>query len=216
MSYRKQFDVLSKLEPKPKGFAFEKLINNIFDDNEILISNSFRAAGNAQQIDGAIKINNRIFLLEVKWENSDTLAASKLYSFLGKINSKIEGTLGIFISYNTLKENFINAVRDGLRQNCLIIHGNKNIENIIDGKLQIDKYIWYLFEQASIKNRIYVDTDEFINISSQDQVKSGKKSSQRKHWMKIYSNLKGSSSCPDFTAEFETLYNNNLDLSKKF
>ena len=91
----------------------------------------------SQQIDGAIEINNRIFITEVKWEKSKTLAASKLYSFLGKVNSKIDGTLGLFISYNELGNKFINSVRAGIKQNCIIINGEDNIIPIIKGEVLI-------------------------------------------------------------------------------
>ena len=105
-----------------RGLRFERLFYEIFERDKILIEKSYKNKEGSQQIDGAIEINNRIFIIEVKWEKTKTLAASKLYSFLGKINSKIEGTLGVFISYNELGNNFINSTRAGIKQNCIIIN----------------------------------------------------------------------------------------------
>ena len=180
MSYREKYDQIKNEKPRARGFAFERLINKIFDDKGILVSPSYKTAENAQQIDGAIRLNSKIFLLEAKWEKTETLAASKLYSFLGKINSKIEGTLGIFISYNSLSDNFLQAVRNGLRQNCIIIHGEKNIEDIIDEKVDVAEYLTYLFEQVSIKGYVSLDTSTFHEMPQ-----SGPSTNKANLWEKI-------------------------------
>jgi hypothetical protein len=97
-----KFKQISESKPRRRGIQFERLFYEVFERENILLERSYFNEDGSQQIDGAIEINNRIFLTEVKWEETKTLAASKLYSFLGKINSKIEGTLGLFISYNEL------------------------------------------------------------------------------------------------------------------
>ena len=162
MDYTKEFSDLSALEARRRGNEFEALINKIFHEANVLIYSRFRTSNNSQEIDGAIMIFSKVFLLEAKYENDETLAASKLYSFLGKINSKIEGTLGFFISYNELKENFVDAIRGGLRQNCILIHGPSNIKDIISGKVDVKGYLEYCYIQASTKNRAHVSTSEFL------------------------------------------------------
>lgn len=214
MSYRSKFDKIKNLESRPRGFAFEKLINKIFDDAGVLISKSYKTADGAQQIDGAVEIKSRIFLLEAKWEESDTLAASKLYSFVGKINSKIVGTLGIFISYNRLKDNFINAVRDGLKQNCIIIHGEENINGIIDQEIKFDEFVWYCFQQASMKSRVDITTSEFKSISIAKS-KTRSSSSPEEKWKSIYKYLTNTSSLQDFSSRLEVTYSEDIELSQK-
>ncbi|MBI9068474.1 MAG: hypothetical protein JEZ09_14355 [Salinivirgaceae bacterium] len=217
MSYRKTYDQLANLKPVPRGNAFEDLINKIFEDKGILLKSHYRTKDGQQEIDSAILIYNKIFLIEVKWENEDTLAASKLYSFLGKINSKIEGTLGIFISYNELKQNFINSVRNGIRQNCILIHGQQNIEDIIDEKVDIEDFIEYCFIQASTRNVVEISTSEFILLPI---IKSKKKASQQtnaktKNWLTIYNSLVGKDSVQNFSANIAAYYTSDLELSKK-
>jgi hypothetical protein len=90
MSYRIKYDKIAAItKAKTRGFAFEALLNEIYDDCEVLISKSYKTADGTQQIDGAVQINSKIFLIEAKWEKKETLAASKLYSFLGKISKPI-------------------------------------------------------------------------------------------------------------------------------
>lgn len=106
-----------------RGLEFEKLINDVFDDEGVLLRRSYHTQNDrSEQLDGAIEVWNRVLLHEVKWVTSN-LAASELYAFIGKIENKLSGTLGVFISRNPLTENFINALRLGRRQNVLVIHG---------------------------------------------------------------------------------------------
>jgi len=170
---------------------------------------SYRTFDQSQQIDGALEIKNHIFLLEVKWEETATLAASKLYSFLGKINSKIEGTLGIFISYNKLESGFLSSIRSGIRQNCIVIHGEENILPIIDGDIQIDEYIWYIYKESATKNRISIPISEFQSLpKSVDTTASG--------WVEIYRSLVGEDDAIIFAGIISYKYNRDFLISKKF
>lgn len=219
MSYRKIYDQIEKLPAQKRGTEFEKLINKIFEDNGILINARYRTKDGSQEIDGAILIYSKVFLVETKWENNKTLAASKLYSFLGKINSKIEGTLGIFISHEELKQNFIDSVRNGIRQNCILIHGKQNIADIIDEKVNIKDFIEYCFIQASTRNIISVNTSEFYTLPIQKR-KKGLSSRQKykvinNKWSGIYKSLTGDDSLSDFSAKLTSDYDSSLGLSKK-
>jgi len=210
MSYKNKYDEIKTLPSRQRGFEFEKLINKICDDKGILISNSYKTVDLEQQIDGAIEIHKaKIFLIEAKWEESSTLAASKLFSFLGKVNSKIEGTLGLFISHNELSDNFISSVRNGLRQNCIIIHGEENIKDIIEKNVSIEDFIWYVFQQASTKNRSSINTSEFQSIP--------KVSAQNvnNNWNQISQVLLSPQSIQIFTVTLEDLYSSDIELSKK-
>ena len=57
------------------------------------------------QIDGVVEFAGRYCLLEAKWEKAN-LAASELFSFLGKVEGKFFGTIGLFVSRNPLTPNF--------------------------------------------------------------------------------------------------------------
>lgn len=215
MSYRKEFEIIEKLQPRQRGTEFEMLFNKICEDANISIFSRFRTADTAQEIDGSIIIYSRVFLLEAKWENEDTLAASKLYSFLGKINSKIEGTLGIFISYNRLKDNFINAFRNGIKQNCILIHGKENIEEIIDKNVDIQDFLEYCFIMASTKNRIDVNVSEFVALPDKSKFITRKNQPIKDSWLEIYNGLTKAMPHSEFLATLESWYSSSLQLSEK-
>ena len=58
---------------------------------------SFKIKG--EQIDGAFTFNNEEYLLEAKWRNDPT-SIGDLDSFSGKLQRRLENTLGLFISIN--------------------------------------------------------------------------------------------------------------------
>jgi hypothetical protein len=205
-----KFKQISELKPRRRGIQFERLFYEVFERENILLEGSYFNEDGSQQIDGAIEINNRIFLTEIKWEESKTLAASKLYSFLGKINSKIDGTLGLFISYNELGDNFLNSVRAGLRQNCIIINGEDNIIPIVNGEVRLKDYIWYIYQQASTRNRIFIPVSEFISFPKKsDENKDDSK------WNEVYEALISDEDNGDFEVKLDSNYSEIDNLPEK-
>lgn len=218
MDYRTEYDKIAAIKKaRTRGYAFEALLNKIYDDCKVLINKSYKTADGTQQIDGAVEINSKIFLIEAKWEKKETLAASKLYSFLGKINSKMEGTLGVFISYEKLSNNFTKSIRNGLRQNCIVIHGPDDIANIIDGKVNLAEYTWYCFQQASTGHK-NVDTAQFMSIPKPPPTIISKNSISMPSsgWFIIYTSLTNSDSVHKFTSDLIGSYSRSIELSNKF
>jgi hypothetical protein len=218
MNYRIEYDKIAAIKKaRTRGFAFETLLNKIYDDCKVLINKSYKTADGTQQIDGAVEINSKIFLIEAKWEKKETLAASKLYSFLGKINSKMEGTLGVFISHEKLSNNFTKSIRNGLRQNCIIIHGSDDIANIVDGKLNLAEYTWYCFQQASTGHK-NVDTAQFMSIPKPPPTTTltTQITVSRNAWFNIYTSLTNSDSVHKFNSTLIGSYSRSIELSNKF
>ncbi len=168
--FTRKFEKIKAMEPKRRGIKFEYLFYDIFEEHGILYDRSYRNEDGTQQIDGSLKINNRIFIAESKWEKPKTLAAQKLLSFVAKVNSKIEGTLGIFISYERLRAKTIQSARQGIKQNCIIIHGEENILPIIRGEIPVAEFFWYAFEQASTRGKVTTSVAEFLTSDRKNPV----------------------------------------------
>ena len=176
MTYREKFnqikmDFLVDCSPQKRGLKFEKLINEIFGSKNMLICPSYQTSEDVkEQVDGAIRLAGRVFLLEVKWSKTENLAESDLYAFLGKIRTKMPGTLGLFVSFNRLSENFMNAIRYGQQQICIVIHGEENIEAIIDEKVDLKDYLTYLYEMASAKGIVEFNIKDYLYLHPSKEV----------------------------------------------
>ena len=162
-----EFEKLSKLTTKSdiskqdRGREFEKLFCYIFENHRILLRAPYYTDDNrSEQIDGAIKIGSRIILLEVKWVESG-LAASDLYSFIGKIGNKLEGTLGLFISKEVLSDNFLNAIIKGRRRNIIVLHG-EDVDYLFEKDFPIKDYIEFLIELYSYDNILHFPASKYL------------------------------------------------------
>lgn len=169
--YIKRFNELNDINPKTatkemkqeRGRQFEELFNDIYESEKIIKRRGYHTKDNkSEQIDGAIEVFNRIFLIEVKWVTSG-LAASNLFAFIGKIENKFHGTLGVFISRTKLKNNFINALNKGRRQSVIAIHG-EDIDLIFKAKVVLKDYIEFAFKELSTDNLVHVPVKKFIAI----------------------------------------------------
>jgi len=214
--YQKYKEIKKLKDHQLRGQLFEKLLLTVLEHEGILIENSYREKETGQQIDGAIEINGKIILLEIKWEKSKTLAASKLFSFLGKINSKLGGTIGLFISYNSLNDNILKSFRSGQQQTCILIQGEENILPLIKGKVNIPNYIWYLVRRASTHGMLMTTVEEFIAIPSQfTSISKTSDKTNSDDWGDLYNSMISNDDKRDFSKHLESKFDKITGITKK-
>ncbi|MUZ65681.1 restriction endonuclease [Agrobacterium vitis] len=121
---RKEYEELANLPldsdgaaKRRRGFAFERLLNKLFKMDELEPRAGYRPEG--EQIDGSIYLDGRVYLLEAKW-HADPLPASTLYQFKGKVDGKLAGTIGIFISISGYAKDAIDALTLGKGLNVVL------------------------------------------------------------------------------------------------
>lgn len=122
---RKEYEKLANLPSdadgnakRRRGFDFERLLNRLFVLEKLEPRTGFRPAG--EQIDGSFYLDGRIYLLEAKW-HADPLPASTLYQFKGKVDGKLAGTIGIFISMSGYAEDAVDALILGKALNIILL-----------------------------------------------------------------------------------------------
>ena len=160
----------TKQMKQQRGRDFEDLINGVFEDEGILLSKGYHTSDNSsEQIDGAISLDNRVFLIEIKWVTSQ-LAASELYSFIGKIDNKFFGTLGIFISRNKLSDNFITSLNKGRKQTVVVIHG-EDIDYLFSyHNSKISDYISHVVKLMSYDNKTHFSFSDFLSLKTTQSI----------------------------------------------
>jgi hypothetical protein len=153
---------------RKRGLDFEKLVRDIFLKQNLLSiikqSGYHTSDGKSEQIDGVVSFDGKVFLLEVKWDKN--LAASSLYEFIGKIENKFFGTLGIFISYHPLSENFIDALRKGRKQNVIVLHG-EDVKLLFKKEINLKLFLKYAYEKLCFDNLSYISVKEFIEFTKE-------------------------------------------------
>ena len=59
---------ISKIDPQPRGYAFEKFLKELFDAYGMSARAPFRLRG--EQIDGSFELGEQTYLLEARWRNA--------------------------------------------------------------------------------------------------------------------------------------------------
>tara|TARA_R110002020_G_scaffold50791_2_gene143673 strand:- start:11331 stop:12377 length:1047 start_codon:yes stop_codon:yes gene_type:complete len=122
---RKDYEALVNLPPsadgnekRARGFAFERLLKKLFSHDKLEPRAGYKPSG--EQIDGSIYLDGRVYLLEAKW-HADPLPASTLYQFKGKVDGKLLGTVGIFISMSGYGDDAVDALTLGKGLNVILV-----------------------------------------------------------------------------------------------
>lgn len=118
-----------------RGRAFERVIRNLLELEELAPKLNLRPTG--EQIDGSFLLNDRTFLLEAKWRK-DPIPASDLYAFRGKVDGKLVGTVGIFVSMSGYSEDAIDALKFGKEINLILFTG-ADLRLVADGRVTFKK-----------------------------------------------------------------------------
>lgn len=137
---RKELLALHQLAPQARGYAFEKLLCNIFNAYGLEAREPFRLQG--EQIDGSFQLSNETYLLEAKWQGDQTGVAD-LHTFHGKLEQKAAWTRGLFISNSGFTEDGLAAFGRGKRVICMdgldlhdTMHREIPLNHVLDRKVR--------------------------------------------------------------------------------
>jgi len=102
-----------------RGYQFQNLIAAALALENLEPRTSYRTVKGAEEIDGSFFLDGTIFLIEAKW-HAEPLPASTLYMFKGKIDGKLVGTLGVFISMSGYSKAAADALTFGKNINLIL------------------------------------------------------------------------------------------------
>ncbi len=111
---------LTSLAPHPRGYAFEKFLQELFAAFHMSPKRPFRVVG--EQIDGSLDLDRETYLIEAKWQNAP-IDAKELYAFHMKISGKAAWTRGLFVSYTGFSRDSFAAYSKGHPANFIILDG---------------------------------------------------------------------------------------------
>lgn len=160
----------NQLLAQKRGLMFEKLVREVFRAWGMLRRGSYHTGDNrSEQIDGVVEFAGRHSLLEAKWEKAN-LAASELFSFLGKVEGKFLGTIGLFVSRNPLTSNFLTALRAGRRQCIIVMHG-RDVDSLFDPEFDLKGYLAAHVFHVCVSNMCHLSTDKHLKKLREEQAK---------------------------------------------
>jgi len=93
-----------------RGFELERVMYELFELFDLDPKASFKNLG--EQIDGAFSLDGTEYLFEAKW-HKDLVNKADLAVFSDKVRTKLENTLGIFLSINSFSPDGVAAHQAG-------------------------------------------------------------------------------------------------------
>lgn len=145
-----------------RGYKFEKLLFALLHADALDPRTSYKTAG--EQIDGSFFLDGTIFLLEAKW-HKDEVPASTLYQFKGKVDGKLVGTLGVFISMSGYSRDAVDALTLGKSLN-LILFDKQDIDAAIKKGLGFKNILKNKLRKAAEEGIVYYPTE--IEVVTKD------------------------------------------------
>lgn len=100
-----------------RGKRFEGVLCEMLAEAGMDPRSAYRPAG--EEIDGSFVLHGRTMLFEAKW-TSEPVPASTLYQFRGKLEGKLAGTLGVFISMGGYSGDAVDALVAGKSLNLVL------------------------------------------------------------------------------------------------
>ncbi len=144
------FNQSYKSPPQKRGYELEKIFSDLMKISNIPVQESFKIIG--EQIDGAIKYDNRYYLVELKWiaEKANQSDISSLYL---KVEGKMQ-SFGLFIAMNGYSNDAISSLTKGKDIRIILLDGI-HLVNVISGIYTFQELLEYAIKQASLKGEIY-------------------------------------------------------------
>lgn len=145
------FKLVSSSIPQQRGFELEKVLYDLFSLFDLDPKASFRNIG--EQIDGAFTLEGTDYLFEAKWQKY-LVGAADLDAFHGKINRKLDNTLGLFLSINGFSEDAVRIHSVG-RSTILLMDG-VDLMAVLEGRVDFVSLIIRKRRHAAQTGEIYL------------------------------------------------------------
>jgi hypothetical protein len=140
-----------------RGYALEKVVNDLFACFDIDAKASFRVVG--EQIDGAFSFEGTDYLFEAKWQ-AELSEPAALDVFSGKVGRKLENTLGLFLSINGFQQSAVDLYSQN--RSKLILMDGSDLNAILDGAIELPLLLTRKRQHASSTGEVYVTAYQLL------------------------------------------------------
>ena len=145
---------VSKFDPQPRGYAFERFLKDMFDAYGLSARASFRLMG--EQIDGSFVLGDDTYLLEAKWTN-DMVDTATLRSFNAKAEDKARWSRGLLFSYSGFSPEGLTAFGRGKSVICM---DGRDLHDILSRQLDFAAVLAMKVRRAAETGQPFVRVDD--------------------------------------------------------
>ena len=150
---------ISKIDPQPRGYAFEKFLKELFDAYGMSARASFRLRG--EQIDGSFELGEQTYLLEARWRNAK-VDAETLRAFNAKVEDKASWSRGLIISQSGFTDDGLHAFGRGKSVVCM---DGLDLHEVLTGQLDLAEVISLKVRHAAESGNAFVQVRDLGILS---------------------------------------------------
>ena len=158
------YALLSSSNAQSRGYKLEQIMYRLFALNDLDPKASFKILG--EQIDGAFSLENTEYLFEAKWQQQPINKAD-LVIFESKVKSKLENTLGLFLSIEGFSPEGVEAFQ--AKDKVIILMDGSDLMAILEDRIKLAQLISRKKQIAAREGRIFVTYSQMIQESSQNK-----------------------------------------------
>jgi len=158
---REYLDLLSSDDPQGRGYRLEKILYGLFELFDLDPRASFKVTG--EQIDGAFTFEGTDYLLEARWQK-DLVRATDLDSLAGKLQRKLDNTLGLYLAINGYSEDGVHAHSSGRR--LILLMDGSDIMAVLEGRVDLVQLLLRKRRAAAQTGNIYLKIHQILTDSA--------------------------------------------------
>ena len=151
------YELTRQADRQARGYALEKLLNQLFALFDIDAKASFRIVG--EQIDGAFTFEGTEYLFEAKWQQ-DRATVADLDSFAGKIGRKLENTLGLLLSVNGFQDSVLTTYSQN-RPRLFLMDGS-DLSAVLEDRIGLPELLSRKRQHASRTGDVFVSAYQIL------------------------------------------------------
>jgi hypothetical protein len=136
--------------PQTRGRYFEKWLYRLLVKDDLEPRTAFRPDG--EEVDGSFMFRGQPYLLEAKWWKKE-VPASAIYQFKGKVDGKLVGIIGVFVSMSGYSSEAVDALRVGKELNVILFDSDDIYAAMIHG---FSKVLAYKLREAAERGEVFV------------------------------------------------------------
>lgn len=151
--------LFSQQNHQRRGKLLEKVLNRVFEANNILVREAFTILGNegegiVEQIDGVIELEGNLYLVEMKWWG-EPLGAGDVAQHLVRVFNRGHAR-GIFISASDYTQPAVTMCREALQKSVVVLCTLQEIVLLLERESDLKSFLKDKINAAIIhKNPFY-------------------------------------------------------------
>lgn len=149
------FALFSETDAHKRGKQLEGVLNRLFQASGILVREAFTvqssSGGVVDQIDGAVDLDGRLYLVEMKWWK-DPLSGSDISPHLVDVYGRADAG-GIFISTSGYHESAVEQATTALAQKTVVLVELEEIVRLLSDESPLDELLRAKIREATLTRR---------------------------------------------------------------